>query len=385
MKNIAIGVTLAMSVVGCSKKKPQENKEPPAPVEATPGSAGSAGSAAAAVEKPMTGKDLADKFIKCGEMIEGGKMDDFKANCVEADFTAHQMDEMDVHGVDQLTGFFAAMKKGFPDFKEQPQLVMINGRNIMAVELSTGTNSGPLAMPGMPEMPATNKKVGTLFFHRLAIDDANKATEEWAFEDPTTFMGQLGQLPPPPKGPATRPAMDKGWDGAPIVVVAADNDAEKKNLEVVKKLDDAFAAHKVDDMTALLADDFVESDQAEAKDVKGKKDAEKSIKDFIKAFPDIKTTSDGVWAAGDYVVETGVMEGTNSGDLGAMKKTGKKISVHYAEVSKLKDGKLTNMWRFRNGMAAAIQLGMMQPPGAGAGSAAGSAAGSGAGSAAPKK
>lgn len=382
MKNIAIGVTLALSVVGCSKKKPQENKEPPAPIETT-GSAGSAGSATAAVEKPMTGKDLADKFLKCTEMLQGDKVDDFKANCVEADFKAHQMDQMDVNGVDQLTGFFASMKKGFPDFKEQPQLVMINGRNILAVELSTGTNSGPLAMPGMPEMPATNKKVGTLFFHRLAIDDANKATEEWAFEDPITFMGQLGKLPP--KAPPTRPAMDKGWDGAPVVVVAADDDAEKKNLEVVKNLDAAFNAHKVDAMTALLADDFVESDQAEAKDVKGKKDAEKSIKDFIKAFPDIKTTSDGVWAAGDYVVETGTMEGTNTGDLGPMKKTGKKIDVHYAEVSKLKDGKLTNMWRFRNGMAAAIQLGMMQPPGAGAGSAAGSAAGSGAGSAAPKK
>lgn len=386
MKNFAIGVALSLSVVGCSKKKPQENKEPPAPIE-TAGSAGSAGSAAAAVEKPMTGKDLADKYIKCNQMIEAGKMDDFKSTCVEADFVGHEVDQGDIKGVDQLTGMFAAMKKGFPDFKEQPQLVLVNGRNIMAVDLSTGTNSGPLAMPGMPEMPATNKKVGTLFFHRLAIDDANKATEEWAFEDPVTFMGQLGQLPPPPKGPATRPATDKGWDGAPIIVVAADNDTEKKNLEVVKNLDDAFAAHKVDAMLALLADDFVESDQAEAQDIKGKKDAEKSIKDFIKAFPDIKTTSDGMWAAGDYVVETGVMEGTNTGDLGPMKKTGKKMSVHYAEVSKLKDGKVTNLWRFRNGMAAAVQLGLMKPPGAGAGSAAaeGSAAGSGAGSAAAKK
>ncbi len=381
MKNIAIGVTLALSVVGCSKKKPQENKEPPAPVEPTPGSAGSAGSATAAVEKPMTGKDLADMYLKCGQLIEAGKMDDFKATCVEADFTGHEMDQGDIKGADQLVGMFAAMRKGFPDFKEQPQLVMVNGRNILAVELSTGTNSGPLAMPGMPEMPATNKKVGTLFFHRIAIDDANKATEEWAYEDPTTFMGQLGQLPPPPKGPATRPAMDKGWDGAPIVVVAADNETEKKNLEVVKNLDDAFNTHKVDAMMPLLSDDFVESDQTDAQDVKGKKDVEKNIKEFLKAFPDVSVKSDGVWAAGDYVIETGVLEGTNTGDMGPMKKTGKKMSIHYAEVQKLKDGKVTNLWRFHNGMAGAIQLGLMQPPSAGAGS----AAGSGAGSAAPKK
>ena len=386
MKKLGIGVTLALSVVGCSKKKPQENKEPPAPVETT-GSAGSAGSAAVAVEKPMAGKDLADKFLKCGQMIEGGKMDDFKATCVEPDFTGHEMDQGDIKGVDQLTAMFAGMHAGFPDFKESPQLVLVNGRNIFAVELSTGTNSGPLAMPGMPEMPATNKKVGTLFFHRLAIDDANKATEEWAYEDPVTFMGQLGKLPPPPKGPATRPAMDKGWDGAPNIVVAADNDAEKKNLQVIKNLDDAFNAHKLDAMLPLIADDFVESDQADAHDVSAKKDVEKNIKMFLTAFPDVTTKADNMWAAGDYVVETGVLEGTNTGDMGPIKKTGKKMSVHYAEVSKLKDGKVTNLWRFRNGMASAIQLGLMQPPGAGAGSGAGSAAaaGSAAGSAAPKK
>lgn len=385
MKNFAIGVTLALSVVGCSKKKPQENKEPPAPVDNTGSAmAGSAmaGSAAAA-EKPLTGKDLADKYIKCGEDINAGKMDDFKANCVEADYVAHEADEGDMKGTDQLVGMFASMHKAFPDMKMQPQLVLVNGRNIFAVDLSTGTNSGPLAMPGMPEMPATNKKIGTLFFHRLAIDDANKATEEWAFEDPLTFMGQLGKLPPPPKGPPTRPALDKGWDGAPIIVVAADNDAEKKNIEIVKKMDDAFNAHKVNDMLTNLSDDFVESDQADDHDSKGKKDAEKGIKMFLTAFPDLKVTTDGTWAAGDYVVETGVLEGTNTGDMGPMKKTGKKVTMHFAEVSKLKDGKITNLWRFRNGMAAAVQLGMMPPPGAGMGSAA--AAGSAAGSAAPKK
>jgi hypothetical protein len=52
--------------------------------------------------------------------------------------------------------------------------------------------------------------------------------------------------------------------------------------------------------------------------------------------------------------------------------------MHFAEVGKFKDGKATNLWRFRNGMSVAMQLGLMQPPGAGAGSAA-------AGSAAPKK
>ncbi|MBV8758719.1 MAG: ester cyclase [Deltaproteobacteria bacterium] len=381
MKKIAIGVTLALSVVGCSKKKPQENKEPPAPVEPTPAGTGSAGGSAVAVaEKPLVGKDLADKYMKCSNAIMSD-IEAFKKDCVAPEYKAHEMDEGDYSGFDALAGMFASMKKAFPDFKNSPQLVLINGRNILAVNLSQGTNSGPLAMPGMPEMPASNKKVGTLFFHRLLIDDTNKAIEEWAYEDPTTFMGQIGALPP--KAPAARPAIEKGWDGAPIVVVAADDDKEKKNLEVVKNLDDAFNTHKPDAMLPLMSDDFVESDQADAADHTGKKEAEAGLKKFMAAFPDAKVTADNRFAAGDYVVELGTFEGTNTGDMGPIKKTGKKVTMHYAEISKLKDGKVTNLWRFRNGMAMAMQLGLMQMPGgAGAGSA---AAGSAAGSAAPKK
>jgi predicted ester cyclase len=386
MKNLLIGVVLATSLVGCSKKKAEENKEPPAaaPVENT-GSAAMAGSAAMtappADEKPLAGKDLADKYGKCVGMINDAKYDDFKSNCIAADYKGHEADEGDMAS-DQIIGMFTGMKTAFPDYKMTPQLVLINGRNILAVELSTGTNSGKLAMPGMPEMAPTNKKVGTLFFHRLAINDQNRATEEWAFEDPITFMGQLGQLPP--KAPPVRPATDKSWEGAPNVVVAADDDKEKKNTEVVNKMIADFNAHKPADMLASMADDMVESDQGDAKDNTGKKEIEKSLKMFLTAFPDAKVTADNTFAAGDYVVVMGTFEGTNTGDMGPMKKTGKKVNAHFAEIYKLKDGKVSNLWRFMNGMAMMQQLGMMPPMGAGAGSAAAPAA-AGSAAMAPKK
>jgi predicted ester cyclase len=386
MKNLLIGVVLASSLVGCSKKKAEENKEPPAaaPVENT-GSGAMAGSAmagsatAAAAEKPMTGKDLADKYGKCVDMINAGKYDDFKSNCIAADYKGHEADEGDMTA-EQITGMFTGMKSAFPDYKMSPQLVMINGRNILAVELSQGTNSGKLEMPGMAPIGPTNKKVGTLFFHRLAINDQNKATEEWAFEDPITFMGQLGQLPK--TAPPTRPAMDKGWEGAPNVVVAADDDKEHKNTDTVKKVFDAFNAKKNADMLGMMTDDAVESDQGDAKDHTGKKEIEAGLKMFQTAFPDAKVTPDNMWAGGDYVIVTGTFDGTNTGDMGPMKKTGKHVNAHFAEIYKLKDGKVSNVWRFMNGMAMMQQLGMMPPMGAGGGSAAAAPA---AGSAAPKK
>ena len=136
-----------------------------------------------------------------------------------------------------------------------------------------------MQMPGQPEMPPTNKKFGQLMFHRLAINEQNKASEEWVYMDPMTMMGQLGMLP---KGtPPVRPAMEKGWDGAPIIVVTADNDAEKKNLEVAKAMNDAFNAHKIPDMLALMTDDFVESDQADGQDANGKKEEREGPQDVL--------------------------------------------------------------------------------------------------------
>jgi predicted ester cyclase len=381
MKKVSIGLALALCVVGCKKKKEEEAKEPagsataPMATEGSAGSAGAmAGSAAPAAEKTLAGPDMADRYKKCVGLVNDNKIDDFISTCIAADYKGHDMGGQEMAGADALKGEFTGLKTAFPDWKLTPQLIIISGRNILGVQMSQGTNSGPMKMPGAPEMPATNKKFGQLMFHKLAINDQNKATEEWAFGDPMTMMGQLGMLP---KGaPPVRPVMDKGWDGAPIVAVTADNDAEKANLALVKKMDEAFNAHKVPDMLAVLSDDFVESDQADAADVKGKKDAEKGIKGFLAAFPDVKTTVDSQYAAGDYVVEIGSLEGTNTGDLGPIKKTGKKVNMHYTEISKIKDGKITNLWRFRNGMEAAMQLGLMPAPGAAP--AAGSAAPAGA-------
>jgi hypothetical protein len=42
-----------------------------------------------------------------------------------------------------------------------------------------------------------------------------------------------------------------------------------------------------------------------------------------------------------------------------LKKTGKTVTMNVVEVSKLKEGKISNVWRFYNGMAMAQQLGLI--------------------------
>jgi predicted ester cyclase len=369
---VALGL---VSVAGCKKKKEEGTVQKP--TEGVTTNTGSA-SATPAPEKPMSGADLAAKYQKCVGMVNDSKFDDFKKDCIDASYTAHQYGH-DMSGADGVVGYFQAMKKAFPDWKLTPQLIIVDGRNILAVELATGTHQGELAMPGMPPVPATNKKMGELFFHKLAINDQNKATDEWAFNDPATMMGQLGLAPK--DAPPTRPAMDKGLEGAPIVVVTADDPKEKANLDAFKKANDAVNAHKTADLMAMMTPDAVESDQTDAADHKGK-EIEAGMKQFFGAFSDAKVTPSETHAAGDYVVAIGKFEGTNDHDLGKMKKTGKKVSLDYAEIAQFKDGKVSHLWRFHSGMQFAQQMGLMPEAPAGGAPAAGSAAAPAAGSAA---
>jgi predicted ester cyclase len=360
-----LAAALALVAMPACKKKDADQPAPaPAPTPAMgSGSAATPAPNAKPTEKepakPKTAQEMVDMYKSCTENINAGKFDDFLNTCVDANYVGHEGDKSIKR--DDVKAEFVAMKAAFPDMKFAPQLVLVNGHTIIGVGLMTGTNEGTMKMPGMPDVPATHKKVGSLWAHKLALGDDGKAKEEWMFADEGTMMAQLGLMPK--DAPPKRAAMDKGLDGAPIVAIAADDAKEKANLETAKKAVDAFNAHKSADMAALWTDDVVETDIADAADHKGKKELEKGLKEFQTTFSDAKLADTNAIAAGDFVAETGKFEGTNDHDGMHMKKTGKHVSVPYLEIVQSKDGKASHIWRFYNGMDFAMQLGMMPPPG----------------------
>jgi predicted ester cyclase len=357
-----------VALPACKKKDADAPKTETPPANPTPGSGSAPAPNAkptdkpAEAAKPKTPQELADMYKACGEKLNSKKVDDFLKDCVDDSYSG-TMDGQTMNK-DALKGMFTAMQAAFPDMKWAPQIVLVNGHNIFSVALVTGTHEGTMKEPGMPDVPATHKKFGMLWSHELKVGDDGKAKTELPFADDGTMMSQLGLMPKDAE--PKRAAMDKGIDGAPILVVAADDAKEKANVELVKKTDDAFNSHKPADLLALMTDDAVESDQAAPKDSKGKKEIEKGIKDFQTAFSDGKVTATETWGAGDYVVELGKFEGTNDHDMGKMKKTGKHVSVNFAEVTQIKDGKVAHLWRFYNGMDFAKQLGLMPAAPAGA-------------------
>jgi len=378
-----ISTTLALSfalaaTVGCNKKK-QEGGDTPNPGSGSAlagsgsGSAGSGAGSGAAVAT-VSGAELAKVVIDCVAAVSGGDMATFKG-CLADDFSSHDAGSNKDTARDQVLAMFGEMRKGFPDMAFAPQLVLVNGRRVAVVELETGTNSGTLKTAG-GELPATNKKLGSLFFHRLELDASNRASSEWFIDDTGTTLVQLGVGP---KGVSGRPLMDQPMAGAPMVVVASDDPKEQANIATFKAGTDAFNAHDAAGFAATLAPGVVESDQAEAADTVGAKQVQASTAQFIQAFSDGQLEDRELWAAGDFVVAIGSFTGTFDHDIGPVKKTGKIVTIPYAEIAQFKDGKIATLWRFRNGVDMAVQMGLLKPP-PGADGGSGSA---GSGSAAP--
>ena len=249
-----------------------------------------------------------------------------------------------------------AFTAAFPDVSAEAELTLINGNDIMSVVLLRGTQTGTLATP-MGPVAATGKKVGFLAAHSLELNDAGQAVKEITAYDAGTLAGQLGLVAVP-----HRKALETGFADKPVVL-ASGNDAEKTNLVAMSKEVEAFNQHDAAGALATAADTVVFSDLSAPADRVGKKEAQKGIEEFFKAFPDAKLDVKKQWAAGDYVVATGSWSGTNTGDSPALhlKKTGKAVAVRFVEIDKFSAGKTTNIWMFANGVALAAQLGPMPP------------------------
>ncbi|MEJ7604131.1 MAG: ester cyclase [Kofleriaceae bacterium] len=337
-----------LGALGCENKR----KQAP-PVETASGS----GSAASVpVHVPLAGKQLAAAYLACNELLSTGKLEDYKTRCITADFLGHPVDDLEVKGADAVIAQFTAMRAAFSDLRLAPQHVFVHGRTLLAVGLMTGTHDGAMKT-ALGEIAPTKKRIGILFFHKLAVNELDKATEEWWFGDPATLLGQIGALP---KGSASRKLAQGA--GAPIIVVAAGDPKERANLEIVKKMNVGFNAHKVTDQLAGFADTAVEADQANATDTRGKPAIAASHTSFHTAFPDGKLAVETL-AVGDHVIQTGAFTGTHTGRFDGLPATDTKLNFGLAEVIEVADGKIVKLTRFRNGLALLSKLGLMSPPG----------------------
>jgi predicted ester cyclase len=339
-------LALLLAIPGCKKKDDQSaakvvDKKPPVenpavdkpPVDKPP------------VDKPAAGDPVA-LYTACWDAWHAKDWAKFEP-CNADDVVSTTFGMPELKGKAAVLDSAKAWSAAFPDAKVEPQLVMVSGKDIFSVRWFHGTHTGPFKGP-MGEVPPTNKPVGVLVMHHVAIENGKIVKEQWAYDLPT-LMVQLGLS----KDPA-RQVMDKGWDGAPITVTTTTEKPGrvKDTYELWNKRDHA----KFD---AQLADDVVEINVSEPEDSVGKKAIQEHNKMFLAAFPDIHIQVENEWIAGDYSIEHARIQGTHTGDMGPLKKTGKKIDVNVLEVTKWKDNKVVKSWVFMNNLELASQLGLL--------------------------
>lgn len=354
-KRTILATMAALALAGGCKKKAADK----APTPTTGSNTGSATGTGSAVDPgpakpaPLAGEALAKLYVDGWTAWNANDRAKWKA-MFAADAVGHRPDQepAEVKGADAVVADGYNFRDAFPDGKGAPQLVLVNGRMVVAAVLLTGTNTAAMKSP-MGEMPPTGKKLGMLVFHGVAFNDANQIAEEWWVMDGNTVANQLGMSPQP-----GRPLQEKGAD-APAIVVATGSDTEKANLAAVMKGNDDFNKHDVAALAASWADDGIESDQVAPMDTVGKAEIEKGIKLFVGAFSDGKITSLNAFAAGDYVFQAATFTGTNDGDMGEMKKTGKPVKMTVIELLKFEGGKTKQLWRFWDSMTMVKQMGMM--------------------------
>jgi len=354
--SLALALVVA---VGC--KKDQERKPAPASGSATASGSGSAagsssghgsGNMLVPHDVPLTGPALAEQYLECARHLNEGHIDEVKGHCIDPEVVVHEMDFSVHQGLESLLGYLQSMRAAMPDFKQEPQLILVSGRAIVAVNFVHGTHTGPLESHDGKIIPATNKTVGVLSYDHVLTNQQNRTIEKWELMDHNMLLGQLGIASDLP----ARSPIEKGWAGAPIVLVAKDDPAERANIDLITKQMDAFNAGKTADMAALWTDDVVESDQGADKDHKGTAEVENDLKALLAAFPDAKATNTYVFASGDYVVAEGRLTGTHKGPFGTLKATQRQVDVGYADLYKVKNGKIAEMWRFRDSHALIEQL-----------------------------
>jgi predicted ester cyclase len=307
--------------------------------------------------KVLTGQERASWYQDCWNLFGAKSWDAFGA-CYDpaAESDRPGSGQPTLKGRDAIVTDARTFVTAFPDAKGALQFVLVNGNNIASVAVLTGVHTGPLSGPDGKTIPATNKPIGLIQGHLLETDAlGSKAVRESWYADSGTMMAQLGLS----KAPA-RPAMAVPPTPA-TVVVSSGSETEAKNLDSFRQQIETFNKHDLRGLLAFNAPDIVLRDITQPKDGSPKV-AAAMMQEFFRAWPDAKLTPAGMWAAGDYVVVQGTMEGTNKGaspSMGIKQATGKSVRVPYLEIEKFEGGKVKEDWLLMDGMSFATQLGLV--------------------------
>lgn len=311
----------------------------------------------AAAPVKLTTRELVLAHDACWDNYFGKKDEAALANCMTDSSVEEEVDQ----GMPPRTGIAANVQStkefwaAFPDLSGEQLLTLAKGNTIAILGRMGGTNTASFM-----GQPPTNKPVSLYGVEIVEATDDGKHGTTRVYYDAATFMGQLGMAPGP-----HRALVDK--TSAPRKLVIANGDEHE--AQILARAAQCVESWNQSDWKAFdecFTPDVMLVDATAPTDFKGKK-AIDFLKGIKKAFSDGKLTARNQWAAGDYAVFEQTFTGTNKAaapQLGIKKATNKAVETHFVQIMRVEGDKIAEAWELGNGMAMAMQLGLVPPPGA---------------------
>ena len=107
----------------------------------------------------------------------------------------------------------------------------------------------------------------------------------------------------------------------------------------------------------IFAEDYVRHDLRPGNPPPGPEGQKRIAEDLRAAFPDLHSTIELIVAEGDFVVVRWTAEGSNTGHWGSQPPTGKQVRFSGVNIFRIKDGKVVELWNYRDDLGLMQQLG----------------------------
>lgn len=132
------------------------------------------------------------------------------------------------------------------------------------------------------------------------------------------------------------------------------------NVEIVRAAHDSWNRRDFDGIVRDMADNGIYVDRPRNLTLNKQKFLDWT-RDWARAFSDGHITNARYVDAGDTVVAEFTVEGINDGPFGSLPPTGRKVTFHYCEVTRVRNGRTESCTGYYDLYTILTQLGHIQP------------------------
>ena len=136
-------------------------------------------------------------------------------------------------------------------------------------------------------------------------------------------------------------------------------------------VEELYGQGKLDIVDELFDSNYVGHDPASPQEIRGPEGVKQEASMYLNAFADIQVTVEDQVAEGDEVVTRWRGIGTHQGELMGIPPTGNRVELTGITISRIANGKIVEDWTNSDTLGMMQQLGVVSPPGQGAGGASG--------------